>query len=260
MPVEAAGRRARVVAAIALIALVPFWIAAPLLELSRGERFADTDDPALGIAFLRESGPVTALTGIVLLFTASALVVAVAAFASVLKPNADGLRPNADGGGEIANRAVSIAGSLAAGLLVLAAALRLSSPGPLLYLAGLDPEWGRIGYLVMHLVGTQGAIPAARLVIAVWMIGVVVLAVRRGILAPWTLATLVVPAILLASVLGPIAPSVLEGPAGAVGWVAIMAAFLLGVPAWCLIVAGALLARRPRRTAQPRRSSSGPTR
>lgn len=117
------------VAAIALLVLIPPWIAAPLLEFTRGERLADTDDPAAGLTFLIESGPIVALTGIALLVIAGALIVAAAAFERLLE------------GPTTAVRATAVSAYVGAGLLTLAGALRLSSPGTLSYIAGLSEEW-----------------------------------------------------------------------------------------------------------------------
>jgi len=233
-------RGASAVAATALLLLIPPWIGAPLLEFTRGERLADTDDPAAGLTFLIESGPIVALTGIGLLLVAAALIVAAAAIERVL------------GSPTTAVRATAVAAYVAAALLTLAGALRLSSPGTLSHLSGLDPEWGRTGYLVMHLVGTQGAGAGARVAIGVWMLGVMILAVQRQRLPRWVLVLVPVPVVLLLTVVGPLFPEAVgESAYGAVSWVVIMLTFFLGVPLWCAVTAVVLLVRRGRLARTP---------
>lgn len=241
-------RGASTAAAIALFVLIPPWIAAPLLELTRGERLADTDDPVAGLTFLIESGPIVALTGVAMLVIAAALIVAAAAFERLLA------------GPTTAVRATAVSAYVAAGLLTLAAALRLSSPGPIAYIAGLGEEWGRTGYLVMHLVGSQGAVPAARVAMSAWMLGVLILAVRRHVLPGWVLALAPMPVVLLLTVAGPLFTGALDDSAfGNISWIVIMVTFLLGVPLWCAIIAAVLLARRgPRSDHAP--DSTAPSR
>ncbi|KRE26254.1 hypothetical protein [Agromyces sp. Soil535] len=149
-------------------------------------------------------------------------------------------------------RATAVGAYVAASLLTLAGALRLSSPGTLSYIASLDAEWGRTGYLVMHLVGTQGATAGARAAIAAWMLGVLVLAVRRRVLPGGVLALTPVPVVLLLTVLGPLLAGAIEdGVLGSILWLVIMATFFLGVPVWCAVVASLVLARRRRAMPEP---------
>lgn len=102
-----------------------------------------------------------------------------------------------------------------------------------------------MGYLVMHLVGTQGAVPGARLAIGAWMLGVLILAVRRRLLPGWVLALVPVPVLLVLPIVGPLfAEALAEGAFGGIGWVVIMLTFFLGVPLWGALIAAVLLVRR----------------
>ncbi|WP_022893479.1 hypothetical protein [Agromyces subbeticus] len=226
------------VAATALLVLIPAWLAAPLLELTRGDRFADTDDPAAGLEFLERSAGAVVLSGIAVLLAAAALVVAASAFEVLLARQPPGATTSGI-------RAVSASAYIGAGLLVLAGALRISSPGPLTHLADLNPEWGRTGYLVMHLVGTQGATAGARLAIAAWMLGVVIIAVRRRLLPAWVHVLAPVPIVLLLSIVGPLLSmaTAAEPVVGGAAWIVLMLVFFVGVPLWCAVLAVCLLVR-----------------
>jgi hypothetical protein len=229
------------VAAIALLVLIPAWLAAPLLEFTRGDRSADTDDPAVGLEFLERSGVVVVLSGIAVLLVAGALVVAASAFEVLLTR----LSP---GGTTSGIRAVAVAAYVGAGLLALVGALRVSSPGTLTHIAGLNVEWGRTGYLVMHLVGTQGAGAGARLAISAWMIGIMILAVRRRVLPGWVFVLAPVPVVLLLAIIGPLLSMGFgaESVASGVAWIVLMLVFLVGVPLWCGLLGACLLARARR--------------
>lgn len=234
MPVDGESTRgARRVAAIALLVLVVAWVAAPLLELARGERYADADDPAVSLEFFQASGQAVVLAGIAICLAAATLVVAAAAFEVLLARSSRG------GVTTPGIRATAVAAYLAAGLLLLAGALRISGPGTLGYIAGLDVEWARSGYLAMHLVGTQGAIAGARLAVAVWMLAVMILAVRRQLLPAWTLVLTPIPVVLAAAVVGPLLGPLLD-PGSEIAWLLLMFAFLVGVPIWCAVVAACL--------------------
>ena len=229
------------VAATALLVLIPAWLAAPLLELTRGDRYADTDDPAASLEFLERSGAVVVLSGIALLLVAGALIVASSAFEVLLARKSPG-------GTTPGIRSLAVAAYIGAGLFALAGALRVSSPGTLAHIAGLNVEWGRTGYLVMHLVGTQGAIASARLAISVWMIGIMIIAVRRGLLPGWVFVLAPVPIVLVLSIAGPLVSMAFAAAsvASEVTWIVLMLAFLVGVPVWCGVLAGCLLARARR--------------
>ncbi|MDQ0574950.1 hypothetical protein [Agromyces albus] len=97
---------------------------------------------------------------------------------------------------------------------------------------------------MMHLVGVQGAGAGARLAIAVWIAGIMIIAVRRRMLPGWVFVLAPVPIVLILSLVGPLLSLPLgdESAVGEVAWIVLMLVFFVGVPLWCGVIAGCLFA------------------
>jgi hypothetical protein len=207
----------------ALLGLTWIWLFAlqPLLG------FEDTDDPALGVAFVSEHPQVFALTGLALVLMAIALTISVL---SIAESHLAGL-PRWP-------VAATIAAGLTAALCFLVfGAMRVGASGPLLYIAGLRQEWGETVYLVVQIAGVQGLLPAGLLALALWAVGTSLLGLARRTLPVAICVLGCVPALhVVVRLVGPL--GVL--PDGA--WVVLVAS----IPAtmlWCLALGIGLVVR-----------------
>lgn len=212
------------------LGLVAVGLALPLaflLEVATRPRGSDGDNPAESLAYLAEHGTAYSVSGVCLLVAAVGLIRAATA-APWRSPF------------------LTAVGAVAAGLWVLAGALRLSSPGPLGHIAGYDPAWGEAAYLSVQMVGTQGGLLGGVMLTAVWTVLGSILAWRSQVLpralAALGLVALVYPVATVSSLLS-------SGVSGAV-WVAGIASVALGLPFWCLVAGGWLLGS-PSRVTRP---------
>ncbi|HEY3406808.1 MAG TPA: hypothetical protein VGK53_01405 [Propionicimonas sp.] len=203
------------------LAWFALFLAQPLLG------YADTDDPATGLRFVREHPQVFAQTGIVLVLMAFVLVVAVASVAELQRQ----LAPRWPIG------ATSAVGMFAALCFLVFGAMRIGSSGPLLHVAGLREEWGEVAYLVVQMAGVQGVLPAGMLSLAVWAVGVSMIGLRQGTVPRVVCVLAVVPAL---HVLGRII-----GQAGVLPdwtWLVLIVS-IPGTLAWCIALGVGLLVR-----------------
>lgn len=210
----------------ALLGLTWLWLYAlqPLLG------FEDTDDPALGVAFVSAHPQVFAQTGQVLVLMSLALTISVL---SVAELHFLGLPrwPVA---------ATTAAGMVAAGCFLVFGAMRVGASGPLLHIAGLRQEWGETVYLVVQIAGVQGLLPAGLLALALWAVGCSLLGLARRTL-PVTICVLgLFPAL---HVVGRLVGATGVLPDGA--WF-LLAASIPATMLWCLALGIGLVIQRLR--------------
>ncbi|HEY3337585.1 MAG TPA: hypothetical protein VGK18_03705 [Propionicimonas sp.] len=203
--------------------------------------FEDTDDPALGVAFVRAHPQVFALTGLALVVMAIALTISVASISE----------DNFVGSQRWPVTATTAAGLGAAVCFLVFGAMRVGASGPLLHIAGLSTEWGETVYLVVQIAGVQGVLPAGLLGLALWATGVSLLGLARRALPVVICVLGVVPALhVLVRLLG--SSGLL--PDGA--WF-ILAASIPGTMLWCLALGFALVVRALRGTSTARERRPG---
>lgn len=197
--------------------------------------FEDTDDPAVNLAYLREHLDNYLQQGLVLFLMAFTLTVVVFAVWDVLVTRS----------GSLGLRTVSTIGLVAALCCFLFGVLRYSVR-PLLYIDGLDSDWGEASYLVQQVAGVHGVAQAFILAMCGWAVGVAILGFRSGALPRWLAVLAILPGLRLLSGVGPLlGPDDL--PDGA--WILAM----LSIPgsfAWFILL-GAVLVRRGLRPAAP---------
>ncbi|QTE31457.1 DUF4386 family protein [Pengzhenrongella sicca] len=201
----------------------------------------DGDDAAVGLAFFRAHGDVYVAAGLGIVAMAVALTVAVIGLDEALAERAS----------RVARRSVAACGFFAAACLAAAGAVQVGAPGPVLRIAEIDAADGRAAYLVVHLVGVQGAYAAGLLAVSGWVVGICVLAGRSRLLPAPLVWLGVIPAVrVLIGLFGPL----LDGAPDAL--FVLYLAGAVGVNLWVLI-AGAVLARAAHgRTVRP--GSLGP--
>ncbi len=192
--------------------------------------FEDTDDPAVGVAFVQAHPEVFAQTGLALILMSVTLTIAVASVADLHEPTAP----------RWAVVATSAAGMFAALCFLVFGAMRIGASGPLLHIAGIRPEWGEMAYLAVQMAGVQGVLPAGMFALAAWAVGLSLIGLR------WRTIPLIV------SVLG-IVPAlhVLGRLLGGIGelteslWF-IAVASIPGTMLWCVGLGIGLTVRRVR--------------
>lgn len=212
---------------------------ARLIELAtRGQ--TDADDPAASLRYLAEQGDAYVVTGILLVALAAALVVAAVAVRAVLRSERPSLWIDAG----------AVAGYLGAGALGIAGVIRISAPGPLAYISGMDTAWGEAAYLAGHVVGTQALFAGGVLGMSVWLIGVALAAWRRRSVAR---AALVFAVFALDFVFGLVGP-ILDIPEGV--FVLHLFSLMVGVPLACAAIGAAFLVRGARTAAASRGARS----
>jgi hypothetical protein len=203
------------------------WFALELVQPGAG--YADTDSPAVSLAFLRLRPDVYAQAGVALLVMAAALTMGVLSTQAALASRADGL----------VLRTATAAGSLAAACCFFHGVLRLAIQ-PLLYIDGLAQGWGESAYLAMQLLGIHTFAQGAIVALAAWAVSVSVLGARTRAL-PLGLCLLgVLPALRLVGIAGPFIS--IDGELGGLVWLALMAA-IPGSLAWTGLL-GVVLLRR----------------
>jgi hypothetical protein len=191
--------------------------------------FADTDNPSVSLAFLRDHGTVYAYAGLALFVMAGSLLIG----SSILGDHLHGIGRTLAARLTSGTALIAMVGFFGHGVL-------RNSVGPLLHIDGIDPEWGQSAYLAVQMAGIHGFAQGGIVALSTWVILVAV--IGRGTFIPWWLAALAVLAAfrLVTSLLGPL--GVLEGLADML-WIASMAA-ILGSMLWPLAFGITLLSRR----------------
>lgn len=224
-------RHARI-GGIALIVFALAGVAWFALELSPPRLgFADTDDPAVSLDFLRAHGIVYAYAGLALFSMAAALLVA----SSVVADQLDSIHRT------LVARIVAGVG-LTAAIFFFGHGVLRSSWMPLLYIEGLDPAWGQAAYLAMQTAGVHGFAQGGIVAFSAWAILVSLVGVQSGTVPRWVAVLGILPAFrLVTSLLGPL--GVLDGIDDAL-WIASMAAIVgsmlwpLALGVWLLLQVG----------------------
>lgn len=107
----------------------------------------DGDNPELSVLFIRDNPRAYVFSGLLLWVMSIALLIAVLTVSDLLTARlADSL----------AVRAVTVVGFFSSGFFLLLGAIRVSTPGTLIYIADLDSEWGEAAYLAVQMIGLQG--------------------------------------------------------------------------------------------------------
>ena len=223
----AAGGVAAIVFGVAGLASVVLQLAQQTLG------FADTDDPAVNLAYLREHLDNYLQQGLVLFLMAIALTIVVFAVWDVLVGRS----------GSLGLRTVTSLGLAAALCFFLFGVLRYSVR-PLLYIDGLNSDWGEASYLVQQIAGIHGVAQASILMMSSWAVGVAILGYRSRALPRWLAILAILPLFRLLSGVGP-----LFGPDGLPEGTWILA--MLSIPGslvWFILL-GAVLLRRGLRPA-----------
>ncbi len=216
----------RVTAGVAMIVIGLALSGARVVELAtRGQ--IDADDPAASLDYLAEHGDAYAVTGILLVVVAAALVVAAVATRAVLRTERPSLWIDAG----------AVAGYLGAGAVAIGGVMRVSAPGPLAYISSLDQGWGESAYLTVQTAGNQSLFAGGVLGMSVWLIGVAIAGWRRRSVARGVLVLAVFGFDL---VFGLIAPLV-EVPDG---YFAVhLFSLMIGLPLAIAAIGGAFLVR-----------------
>jgi hypothetical protein len=200
------------------------WFASELAPQVLG--FENTDDPAVSLRFLRDHQEIYAQAGIVLILMGITMTVGMFTLWDLLSPRADSL----------ALRSTSAIGLFSAAFFLMHGVLRLSV-GPLLYIDGLDRDWGEAGYLVLQMVGVHGFAQGAVFTLCTWAIGISLIGVRTRAIPLAVCVLGVIPAVRLLGLLGPL--DALPDELGFL-WIFFMAS-IPGVMVWCLLLGVALL-------------------
>jgi hypothetical protein len=205
------------------------WFALELAPPNLG--FEDTDDPAVSLRFLHANDEIYAWAGVVLLLMAGCLAAGVTAVADAVAPTDRSLTV----------RTVTLFGLFASAFFLMHGVLRLGV-GPLLYIDGLDADWGQAAYLAIQMLGIHGFGQAATVALCAWAVGLSLVGLRTRVL-PLALCLLgIVPAFRLIGILGPL--GLLDALPDEM-WFAFMAS-IPGVLLWCLFL-GLVGLRRPMR-------------
>lgn len=218
-----AGGIAAIVFAVAGVA----WFAAEMTPQLLG--YEDTDSADVMLAMLSEQPWVYNVSGLALFVMAGSLIPAALGVADAVAGGRDSL----------AARSSTVVGCLAAAFFAFQGALRLGG-GPLLYIAGLDPDWGRAGYTAMQLIGAQGATHAAMLSLGVWAVLVAWVGGRRRTLSRAVAWSAVVPGLRI--------PLMLTGPFVSVPaelWLVAVLLMPLTI-VWCGVLGVAVVVRSRR--------------
>lgn len=225
-------RRGSVVGGLALGVFAVAGIAWFLLELvAPNSGFDDTDSPEAGIAFIRAQPAVYRWGGIALLAMAASLSLGVLALADVMGSRPEGQGRPSQVRAALAIRFTTILGLVAAASFLFQGVLR-SSVEPLLYVAGLDRDWGESGYLVFQMAGVHGFVQAAVLCASAWAIMVGALGWRTRTLPRVLCLAAVVPAMRLLILVG---PTGLADLLPEETWFLLMAS-VPALPLWCALV------------------------
>lgn len=229
----AAGGVAAIVFGVAGIASVALQLA----QQSLG--FEDTDDPAVNLDYLRGHLDNYLQQGLVLFLMALTLTIVVFAVWDVLAWRS----------GSLGLRTVSSIGLAAALCLFLFGVFRYSVR-PLLYIDGLNPDWGEAGYLVQQVAGVHGVAQASILAMCGWAVGVAILGFRSSVLPRWLAVLAILPGLRLLSGVGPLLePDALPDGAWILAMLSIPGSFI-----WFVLL-GAVLVRRGLKSARPAAAS-----
>ena len=165
--------RTRLIGGICLIAFSLAFIGVFALESSRVQLgYDDGDNPEQSVAFLLEHAIIYEVSGTLQIMMSVALVISVLVVANSFAQETSDLPVNIS----------SVFGIFAAAGYFLNGALRLAAARPLLYIDGLNHEWGVTAYLVVQMVGIQGFAQAAIVNLGFWAIGLSLVLVRRRFL------------------------------------------------------------------------------
>ena len=211
----------------ALLYLASFAFASPLVGLEDG------DNPAVSLEFIRQRSNFYFVSGMASILAATTPTVAVLSTAdTVLQPSSS-----------VMMRTTSTFGLFAAAFLFGHGILRIQSPGTLLYIEGLNHEWGLSAYLAVQMAGTQGLASAGIFALSIWAIGLS-LAGWRSRKLPRALSLLgILPALpWLMGLLGRLGvlASLPEGL-----WLLYIGSIILGIPLWCAVLGVVLLRWKP---------------
>ena len=212
---------------VALLYLISFVFSSPIVG------FPDGDNPALSLEFLRQHSDFYFVSGMASVLAAITLTVAVLSVAETM------LQPSSS----LLMRTSSTLGLFAAAFLFAHGVLRVQSPGTLLYMEGLNHEWGLSAYLAVQMAGTQGLGSAGIFVLSTWEIGLS-LAGWRSRKLPRALSLLgILPALpWLIGLLGRLVS--LESLPDAL-WLLYIGPIILGIPLWCAVFGVVLLRWKP---------------
>ena len=201
-----------------------FALASPLTGLEDG------DNPVSTLAFLNQHANLYFLSGLASVLMAMALIVAVFAVADTLLHASTSLLA----------RVTSTLGLFSAAFFFAHGILRMQSPGTLIYMEGLNREWGIAAYLAVQMAGTQGLGSAGIFALGLWAAGLS--------LAGWRNQRLPRPLALLGILPG------LPWIMGLLGklellpdslWLLYIGSILLGIPVWCALIGVFLVRWKP---------------
>ena len=147
----------------------------------------------------------------------------------------DALAPRVDA---LGLRTTTAFGLFAGAFFFMHGVLRLGVE-PLLYIDGLDRDWGEAAYLAIQMVGLHGFAQAAVTAACLWVVGVALMGLRTRALPIALCVIALVPAFRLLGVLGPL--GVLDGLPEETWFL-----FMVSIPGlllWCLLL-GIVLLRR----------------
>jgi hypothetical protein len=181
--------------------------------------FEDTDSPAASLPFLRANPEVYGMAGVALFVLAAALLITTLIVAERLSGRANAL----------AVRTLTVIGIVAATCFFLHGILRFSAE-PILYIDGLDHDWGEVAYLAVQMVGVHGVEQGGIVALCMWIVGTSVLGYRAKVI-PLALGLLAIaPAYRLVALMsGPF----VELPD--VTWILAIAAIPISL-AWCFLL------------------------
>lgn len=182
-----AGTVSGIALAIAGVAFVALQLGAQSLG------FEDTDSPAVQLQYLREHSDNYLQQGLALFAIGIALTILVFAAYERLAGRV----------GPVALRSLSAFGLLGAAGYFLFGVMRFSVL-PLLYIDGLDHDWGEMAYLVHQVAGIHGFAQAGIVASCGFAVGIGIAGFRAGVLPRWLAVLAVIPAIRLVGILGPL--------------------------------------------------------
>jgi hypothetical protein len=181
-----AGTMSGIAVAIAGVAFMALQLGAQSLG------FEDTDNPAVQLEYLRGHSENYAQQGLAMFVIGIALTILVFAAYDRLAGQV----------GPVALRTLSAFGLLGAACYFLFGVMRFSVL-PLLYIDGLDHDWGEMAYLVHQVAGIHGFAQAGIVSSCGFAVGIGIAGFRAGVLPRWLAVLAVVPAIRLLAIVGP---------------------------------------------------------
>lgn len=224
-------RRARAAGILLVIAAVALPLASAY-EFAPGEIRGDGDNPADSIEYLRVASRFYGYSGGAFIIGGGALATGVMGTAMVVRR----------GKLSLSYASASAFGVIASAFLVLAGTMRLQATGTVLHIAELDKSWGESAYLTVQLAGTQGALSAAVIALASWLLATAILAWRRR--ARWLAIIGILPLALLllyiSDLIG-VTPELSDA-----AFLVYVSAIVIGLPAGCALAGAGLLFRRTR--------------